>query len=163
MLAVFGSIVSFAFIRKLMPAALVIVMLAAGCARLQPAVENDARTLPASGASSDTVGSLAATPVDTDASRDDAPAPGRTSPSPTTPPGMATQLAERESQAKDAPLSAQATATPISSHTVAAGDTLTRIAERYGVSVASLLATNALSNPGFPRGRASAEIAAAAR
>ena len=35
----------------------------------------------------------------------------------------------------------------ISSHRVVAGDTLTRIAERYGVSVASLMRANNLSNP----------------
>ena len=36
---------------------------------------------------------------------------------------------------------------PISSHRVVAGDTLTRIAERYGLSVASLMRANNLSNP----------------
>ena len=42
---------------------------------------------------------------------------------------------------------AQAPETLVSTHRVVAGDTLTRIAARYGVSVASLLSANNLSNP----------------
>ena len=149
MLAVSRSIVSFAGSRALLPAALLTIMLAASCSMLRPEAENNARTDAV--ASPETVGSLATTPIGADESRDAAPerAQRETSPLPTIPPEIATQMAEREAEALDAPLAAGETATPITSHTVAAGETLTRIAERYAVSVAALLAANELSNPDF--------------
>ena len=58
------------------------------------------------------------------------------------PPDETSVLAPRLSQA-----GSRATEISVASHTVAAGDTLTRIADRYGLTIASILAANDLANP----------------
>ena len=162
MLAALKQVLRQGFADYLAPLALLCVMLLAGCSMLRGAERSAAEPEPIIITSLAKVGQLGASPTDAahDASSSQLDAPdsaGRESPlvpltsTPlsTLPPQIATQMAEGAARSNVLLLSAQATALPITSHTVAAGDTLTRIAERFGVSIASLLAANNLANPDY--------------
>ncbi len=61
-------------------------------------------------------------------------------------PSIAAEIATETSRFRAA-AAQEASGTPVTSHTVAPGEILSRIAERYGVSVNALLAANNLDNP----------------